>query len=562
TDIETGKPVILDHGYLPEAVRASMSIPSMFTPVEIEGKLLVDGGLARNFPVSDCRALGADYIIGVDVSTGLQSREELNSLVKIMEQSIGFYGEQSLRESRELTDLLITPQVGEYSITDFSDADSLIAIGERAARKQEVMLGALSQMVNRVSPPKVRKPKPDDAIYLSKINFHGLKKVSKNLIIGKIRLREQTTVTNREIDNAITKLFGSRYFNRVTYSLIPDDKGYILDVTVEEKKTSLFKAGLHYDSDMKASVMLNTTFRNIFVQGSKLSIDLKLGDNNSFRWSEFVHTGLRPGFGLRWDLLYDRFDFIYRSPEGVKIASLNIENGSSTMHFMTIFSDNFALGTAVDAVLVATSGEIIPEEWGELDDKSYWLRNSVYLKLDTRDKAYYPKRGSFLYLETKWFNGKVSQSIYDNHFLRVFLDGEKIIPLSKKTSIALGGFVGFTDTNNIPVEEAYYLGGFTDKDNGRPFVGFNFAEVPAEEVYMLRSRIQYEPWEGKYFILRFDSGRVVRDFIMQKAEDFWMNGWGLSFGMETPIGPIEITTMGNDQNDDNDRTYINIGYVF
>jgi NTE family protein len=534
----------------------------MFTPVEIDGRLLVDGGLARNFPVGDCRALGADYIIGVDVSTGLHPKEELNSLVKIMEQSISLYGAQSLVEARELTDLLITPPVGDYSITAFNSASELIRIGEKEARKQ---IDKIAELAGRIETSELivcEKPQPSDEYFISSIKVHGLEKVSKNLIIGKIRLRENTTVTQQSIDLAITQLYGSRYFNRVVYKLIEEDEGYILDISVEEKKTNVFRAGLHYDNDMKASVLLNATFRNLFVEGSKLSLDMKLGDTRSFRWSEFVHTGLRPGFGLRSDLYYDQFNFIYRSAEGTKIASLDIDKICSTTHFMTIFSDNMAIGTAVDIVFVHTKGDIIPEEWGELDDRSQWLRNSIYLKVDSRDSQYHTKQGTFLYLEAKWFNGRVSESVYDPKFLRIFLDGEKVFPISKKTSLALGGFIGLTDTDNIPVEEAFYLGGFTDKDNGRPFVGFYFAEVAAEKVYTFRSRLQHELSEGMYLTFRFDSGRIIRDFIMQESQDFWMNGWGVSFGIDTPIGPIEITSMNNDQSDSDDRYYINIGYVF
>ena len=83
TDIETGEQVVLDKGILPQALVASGSIPSLFYPIEIEGRLLVDGGLTNNYPVEELRKLGADIIIGVDVQEELKSRKELQGITTI-----------------------------------------------------------------------------------------------------------------------------------------------------------------------------------------------------------------------------------------------------------------------------------------------------------------------------------------------------------------------------------------------------------------------------------------------------------------------------------------------
>jgi NTE family protein len=561
TDIETGEVVVLNSGFLPEAVRASMSIPSMFTPMEYQGRLLVDGGLVRNFPVSDCRRLGADFIIGIDVGEGLRTREELNSLVKVMEQSISFQGASSTEREQRLCDILIQPDVENYAITDFHRADSLIVIGESAARKAARQLAELTLKI----PPHQTRDTVNhniERLYISKIKFSNLRNVSKHLVTGNMSIKEKSWVTIQEIDKDISRIYGSRYFERVIYKLELDKKGYILNIIFTEKNTRLFRFGIHYDSDMKAAVLLNATMRNLVFQGSKLSVDLKMGDTNSFRWREYIHTGWKPGFGLGWDIIFDRFSFDYRDASGNKLARFTISNSATIINLGTIFTNQFSAGTTLEVRRVQTVGDIVPEEWDDVDDISDWLRAAVYLNIDSRNKYSYPTSGTFLFAELKQFYGKFGNTRYDPEFLRLFIAAEQIFPLNKRTSFSLGAFVGKTDTDNISIEEAFYLGGFIDKDNGRPFAGFNFAEVIAEETYIARLKLQFQPWDDKYLILRWDAGRVIRNFLDYDSQNFIMNGAALTLGWETPLGPVELSMMGNDQNPDDFRTYVSIGYCF
>ena len=134
TDIETGEPVVLSKGNLPEAIRASMAIPSVFTPVELEGKLLIDGATSRNMPVQEALDMGADFIIAVDVNDPLYPREKLNSLVKILNQTINFQTVSNTKEQIPYCNIFIRPDIDDYTIADFFKADSLIKHGERAAR--------------------------------------------------------------------------------------------------------------------------------------------------------------------------------------------------------------------------------------------------------------------------------------------------------------------------------------------------------------------------------------------------------------------------------------------
>src|SRR5690606_19693719 len=122
-------------GYLPDVFRASMSIPTMFTPVQIEGRMAIDGGVSRNFPVIDVLEMGAEYVIGVNVSTGNSPRDSLNSIFSILNKTVFYHIVQSTQDQSKLVDHLIEPDIDSFSMFNFDDIAQIIALGKSEAEK-------------------------------------------------------------------------------------------------------------------------------------------------------------------------------------------------------------------------------------------------------------------------------------------------------------------------------------------------------------------------------------------------------------------------------------------
>jgi len=159
TDLVTGKPVVFSEGELARVMRASMSVPAIVDPVEVEGKLLVDGGLVDNLPVGVARAMGAEIVIAVNLGTPLMKRDDLRSILSVTGQMIGILTEQNVQASLALlkpTDILILPELGDYSAADFDHMPQTIPIGEAAARKVADRLAALAEEL--VERPALRNP--------------------------------------------------------------------------------------------------------------------------------------------------------------------------------------------------------------------------------------------------------------------------------------------------------------------------------------------------------------------------------------------------------------------
>ncbi len=145
TDLETGDEVVLDHGFLPEAIRASSAFPSVYAPVEINDKMLVDGGIVNNYPIELLKAKGVDYIIGVNVLGKLSNRDELNSAPEILMQIAGYQMYDGLAKKIAMTDLYIRPEVSQYGDFSFEATNEIIKAGESAAQEHLMEIQNLSR---------------------------------------------------------------------------------------------------------------------------------------------------------------------------------------------------------------------------------------------------------------------------------------------------------------------------------------------------------------------------------------------------------------------------------
>ena len=148
TNAENGKQVVLENGYLPEAIGASGALPSLFSPVEIDGKLLIDGGVSNNYPVQELLEKGVDIVIGVDVQDDLRTKDKLNTAPEILIQINNYRAIEAMEAKKDSTDIYLRPDVKEFSVVSFGDKSEIIDRGIKAALTQ---LEALQEIVSQQS---------------------------------------------------------------------------------------------------------------------------------------------------------------------------------------------------------------------------------------------------------------------------------------------------------------------------------------------------------------------------------------------------------------------------
>lgn len=570
TNIEKGEAVILTHGSLPQAMRASMAIPTIFTPEKINDEILLDGGLTNNFPAEEVKNMGADILIGVDVGYQSQKDIELNSMVKIMEQSIFMHSRERTMNNKALCKYLIVPDLKEFHATSFNRAELLLDRGEKAARSQYEQLKELAvylKSFNEPVEPHILQPIPEFKI--QNIEINGLKNVSEDFLYRKMQFEAPCIVKIADIDAFVELMFGTWFFQRITYDLVKEPDGYKLVFNVIEKKSNIFGVGLHFDSDLRSTLLLNTTFRNLLFSGSKISLDIAVGENPYFKALIYKNTSwnpknyflrrskFMPDYGLQFQ--GHRLD-VFEYNNSKAIASYHFSDLTTDLYMQSNISKNNCLGLGLLTDFNSLSGNI-GENNNYAGDALYVNFRAFYTN-DSYNEAFFPTRGTKVYAEIKYVQRLSVDAEKQISFFTASFRSNFIIPLSDNLSLNQTNTFGTTLGDSIPLSYRYYLGGEVN-NNLRgiiPFTGLHFMQAPCLHTWVEGLNLQWEMWKDNLLTFKFTAGKAVssRPDLLNTSNIYY--GLGLSFGYRSPIGPIELTLMTSNRN--NLSGFINIGYGF
>ncbi|MBI9058926.1 MAG: patatin-like phospholipase family protein [Labilibaculum sp.] len=564
TDLETGEAVVLDEGYLPEAMRASMAIPTLFEPVEIDGKLLADGGMINNFPVKEVLKMGADIVIGVDVQSGAKSKKELKSLLDIVNQTVSLMALANFKENVKYCDIYIKPDINNYSVGSFEEADSLIQKGEEIAKQFIPALKELKEKYELVAPIKKTYLPPSDtsSFYLKNLEVVGLHQVSHSLLEGKLNLDMDSKISLSELKNGINRIYGSRYFNHVDFQLKGEEEKTLL-LRVKERTTKRFNVGLHYDSDNNAAVLLNTTFRNKLRSGSRLSFDLKLSENPRFKTTYTIDNGIKPGLNLEAE--FNDSEVSAFDDNGKKVATydFNYIKADFNIHSIIRESYSFGIGGKMEYYNI-NSDEVLSE--GIIDrEEDYFFSYYAFLNIDSHDKAYYPKKGMCLYGEYKLVtNNGASLDGMERPASVAYMKFNKAISVNPNFTVYPQFYGRVVWGKNIPGFYQSYTGGMDKSDYFDiqiPFVGLDRFQFSSTNAFVFRSDFQYELFKNNYLILKANAGKLVEDVDSSLSEGKWIKGIGLTYSYNSLIGPIEFSLTHSDEKE-GISNYVNLGFWF
>ena len=296
TDLVTGKAVVFSEGELANVMRASMSVPGAIAPADVGGQLFVDGGLTNNLPVDVARAMGADIVIAVNLGTPLLRRDELKSVLGVTAQMINILTEQNVRASLALlrpSDILIEPELGDFSATDFDHLPKTVPIGEAAARKVATRLAALALPAAQYAELRERQQQvpPADTRPIDEIRFRAMARVNVESVRREIDTRAGQPFDADTIDRDLRMLYGTGDFERVNYRIIEQAGGRVLDVDAVEKSwgPNYLRFGLGLGSDFKGDSFYNlaASYRRTWINelGGEWRTDLQIG-HTSRLWSE------------------------------------------------------------------------------------------------------------------------------------------------------------------------------------------------------------------------------------------------------------------------------------
>ena len=559
TDIETGEVVQLDHGNLADAIRASMAIPSLFTPVVIDGRLLVDGGVVRNLPAQDARDLGADIVIGVEAVEPLYKEGELNSMMRIMDQAIHFQISGTSREQRELCDLLIVPESDRPGY-DFSQAAYFIERGEAAARAILPQLRALSDSLRALSKPEKHwKTARPESVFVTELLVEGVEKTPARVIEMELDIKTPQRLSVDDLDDAVDQIYKYDYFERVGYTVVPTGDGSRLTVRVVEKSENLFRAGLRYDSESNLSVLLNVTLRSAGIRGSALALDVKLGEDYEGDLRYFFPAGRSiRAFGLQARANASRSSIdIYE--EGDKTAEYRTTYVFGELLLGTIFASRLSVVAGLRGEYIKDRVEIGAE--GLPEPETYLVPFFGSIRVDTIDPTVFPTRGLFVDLLAEATSTNAGSDV---SFTRYHADWRLFVPLHRRVSLLQTLYLGTTAVGDAPLAYWFMLGGlktpYTYLGPANWFLGLKRHERSGPNAQVFGIGLQWECYRRTYVLFRWNVGNTFEEWNSNPKWDDYVHGGGITFGLDIPHAPLEFTVMTSTEHDI--LYQFTIGYYF
>jgi NTE family protein len=263
TDIETGESVVLDHGSLAQAMRASMSVPGAIAPVEIDGRLLVDGGIANNLPIDEARKLCADVVIAVNISTPPLKRKDINSALSVAGQLVNFLGKQTVDEqlkSMGTNDVLIAPDLGDISAAKFDRSADAIRIGEQATRAMAESLKRYSLLPEQYAVLRATQVAPSKALgTVDEIRVEGLERTNPDVLRALVQSKPGEPLSEEKIGTDLRRIYGRGDFESIGYHIVGDTGPRAMVIQPKEKAwgPDYLRFGLGLASDFQGDNQFN-----------------------------------------------------------------------------------------------------------------------------------------------------------------------------------------------------------------------------------------------------------------------------------------------------------------
>lgn len=569
TNIETGEEVLLNKGNLVQAMMASAAFPSLFTPVEIDGNLLVDGGVVNNYPIQEVRNLGADIIIGVDVQDDLMKRKNLKNATRILVQITNLQSIDKMKNKIKNTDVYIKPDIRDYGVISFDKGEEIIRKGEEAAFAVYEKIKTLVNEDNIYKKPKLKVA--TDTVQIQKINTDRLDNYTKEYIRGKLRFKPGSTITYDDLKTGINNLNATQNFSTISYCLQPDGEKDDLDLVLKENPTQTYlKLGLHYDGLYKSAVLLNLTHKKTFLKNDVTSLDIILGDNFRYDLNYYVENGFNISFGFRSRLnqfnrnVTTSLSGIISPNENLNLINVDFMDLNNQAYFQTIFVQKFLMGGGLEYKYLKINSPTLSNA-DNVIDKSNYFSAFAYLKYDSLDDKYYPNSGLYFSTDLQTY---MASSDYTNKFKPFSIAKAEISFVKtffRRATVKIGADAGFNiGSDSVPYFD-FILGGYgyNKINNFNYFYGYDFLSIAGNSFIKTDIVLDYEILKKNHINFSANFANLGDD-IFSTVDWISMpkySGYALGYGLETIIGPIEIKQSWSPEMSKS-FTWFSIGFMF
>lgn len=567
TNIETGEQVVLNKGNLAHAMMASSAFPTLFSPVEFNGMLLVDGGVTNNYPIDEVRKMGADIIIGVDVQDGLLDRNQLKDATKILSQVTALQSIEKMKQNIQNTDIYIKPDITDYGLISFDKGLNIIKKGEEASI-------AVYDQLKKYATPNFEPNNlsvASDSITIANININKLKFHTRSYIKGKLGFEAGEKISYDDLKKGIDNINATQNFSSINYSFEPNLKRDNLNlVLVENANNTFLKFALHYDQLFKSGVLINLTRKNWLFKNDSSSFDFVLGDHIRYNFEYYVDNGFYWSFGLKSFFnqfnsnVTKNFTGLFLDSPVIKSQNIDFYDLTNQAYFQTIFAHKFILGGGLEHKILDLNTRKINDLYTQIDKSSY-LSLFGYLKFDSFDNKYFPKKGLFFASDIQTY---VASSNFTGNFEPFTIakaDFAVVKKIFDKTVLRFQTDAGFTiGTQKLPFFN-FTLGGwgYHPVNNFKPFYGYDFLSLSGDSYIKSSLSIDCEVFKKNHLNLSANFATIQNNLF----DDLdWISipkysGYAIGYGLETIIGPIQLKQSWSPETR-HGYTWFSVGFWF
>lgn len=572
TEMVTSQAKIWHSGHISTALRSTMSIPGLFTPVRTEGMVLVDGGMRNNYPTDLARTMGADYIIGVDLSSGYKNYSSLNNLGDIIGQGIDMLGRSSYEKNVSIVDVSIKPDVDGYGMMSFERAaiDTLMQRGYMAAIEQAGELAYLKAKVGKDT-LRLQAPKAVDIthqkVMISSVTIEGVTDRESRYLMGKLEIPKDFMMDRSDIEAAVATIYGTKSFDYVTFSLEGKEEPYRLVFNCKKGPVHQIGVGVRFDTEEIIAAAVNLGFNVHRLQGHSLELTGKLGSNPGFQAvygyaaeggsSVKVSTGIHHTTRNLFTMGNDSFNIdytrwtnkLYRT--NMSWSRFNVEYG--------VRHDFFKVGS-----MMTDGGTVSDDDLN--NQRNHYVSLFVDMLAETFDDGYFPTRGLRMGLSYGWTFASFPTK--KNNFHAIKADFKWAIPLGGNFTFLpmLRGRMLLGE--DIPLPFMNVMGGIMDgryMEQQFSFIGVNNCVTKPSILAIAGSEFRYKIYRNNYLSAivnvagATDEPRNVSNWNTdQMTCDL---GVGLQYGYDTVVGPLFATLHWSSVS----RTigaYLGLGFYF
>lgn len=552
SEMVSGKAYLWHEGDLNTALRSTMSIPGIFAPVRVGDKILVDGGMRNNYPTDIAKAMGADIIIGVELSDKEMTYNDINNIVDLAWQAVDILGRDTFEKNVTIPDITIKPDLHEYNMMSFDteSVDVILARGYQAALGKAEEIKALKRRLGPDITEFQSAPAVDIGeipIVLSALEFEGITREEGDYLADKLDIKPWDKVYKKDLEEAVATIFATGSFDFVRYKLLKDGPDYIMHIICQKGPVHQAGIGMRFDTETVVSALVNLGLNVHKIEGSAWDFTAKIASNPAAN----AHYSLRfPGFPtLNAEVYGDLTTATFITPASwgsVGGVNLRYQRFGQKLYFSDLNwkRADVKLGIKneffnVSSLLAST---LIPQEYDKEHLRNDFLTFFAEGRNDTFDSGYFPTRGYNIGMSYQYVIGGLVSEIDPVHIIeadatKVFRTGGilDIIP-SLYTRLAIG--------HGLPVAYMNIAGGSLPgryMEQQVPFIGINYATPLNDKMIKAGLDFRLHLTKNNWLTIK---GEAIKSSDHFDSDLLWtgsiLAGGGIEYAYNTIMGPLRF----------------------